>query len=912
MKLRTRVFALLIAILCLFSYFVPAFAHDCYSLTITIDVSTLRYNGKVKDESKSALLGLQSNAATWDDHKEYKLKAILSMFDGWTESHLTEYKNLLANGATKAEWKDFYHGDADDNTTGTLGMKEWDAVTIPDGACFALSFPGYHMTGTQAAGGCAPDLSNNDKKLAQRANKVADELSSALGWVKTKCWGSKNINANDLKIMAVQLAIGARTKTAQTINGKTVTFSAAAASSPEIDTSRSLTASDYVTITIGEESTTVCWRCPKGYKSTGDGRTDSMKVTHGEKYQAKLNAGGDAADPTWITWDIIVVSGNCNSDVKGVTYGNEEAIEEPSPFVKLVGELLEWIVDTLTESLGLKDYYEFFLIQGDVNAWVYGIFPSTWLEPAMLLYAISLTISTSLIGFSILKILWKKQLSTVNIGEKIAMQESIKNLIVTMFLFFAFIPIFIFIAGLNVGLVKLFGSSVNGASLGDISISYLDFGSIALGIADLILRIYFNFFYITRGITVAALLGVAPLAIYTLSLGGKTSGVFTAYMKELISQIFTQTVHAMMSAFFFNLTSAQQLTQFEQIVVLYAFIPVTKFIKTKVFQLTEGPAGQVAQQGANLAAGAMSGAAKATGDLAKGKGRPSDDHGGHHGGGGSGGEGSLSGVMDRTAGQQRSNAAKSGNAPTLEDKTATGRKSSGYRNVYSSKSMADGAKPDSGFQGSSVNEGKQFDVSGLNRQALGNFGKAALHSVGNVAAGGLYGGLALGMGAIGENPSKYAEASARHYGVGQAQGAMALYDNYQYGRAGGIRDQQIMAMEQAGINGISTNGSFNRYNVETPDMSDSTHSDKDEPMTQHQAVYNDLRQAYTKTGDSYTEQQKAAQAYYRDNYGVVNVTATGDRGLQIDMEAAKMQAHRISEVDPFEQMKTFKWKDEKK
>ena len=134
MKLKTRVFAILLTILCLFSSFAPVLAHDGYSLMITIDVSTLRYNGKISDECETALLGLQSNAATWDDHKEYKLKAILSMFDGWTDSHLSEYTNLLANGATKAEWKDFYHGDADADTTGTLGMKEWDAVTIPGGA----------------------------------------------------------------------------------------------------------------------------------------------------------------------------------------------------------------------------------------------------------------------------------------------------------------------------------------------------------------------------------------------------------------------------------------------------------------------------------------------------------------------------------------------------------------------------------------------------------------------------------------------------------------------------------------------------------------------------------------------------------------------------------------------------------
>ena len=74
--------------------------------------------------------------------------------------------------------------------------------------------------------------------------------------------------------------------------------------------------------------------------------------------------------------------------------------------------------------------------------------------------------------------------------------ESIKNLIVTLFLFFAFIPIFVFLAGLNAALVRLFGSSVILFSMSNlVTINYVSFGAIIMAVAELVLRIYFNFFY---------------------------------------------------------------------------------------------------------------------------------------------------------------------------------------------------------------------------------------------------------------------------------------------------------------------------------------------------------------------------------------------------------------------------------
>ena len=935
MNTAKRIFALFLMVICLVSA-IPVSAHNAYFLSITIDPGTFEYIGTVTYEDTGLL--------QTETHTEVKLNAIFTMHQGWSGQSDT-YKNLImANEDKTQEIREFYIGTED--TKGKTGMYAWDSKKVPTDACMAFTFPSWHPGVWNSIWGMSAQTDVKDEKRAQRVVDYAvRDLNKCLNWVRSTCYKGRIPNMNEMKNLATRIAACAKSQSGSiSVQGCTVSFSAATNATP----GEGLTKSDYVKVTItkadgSSQPQEFCRRVPKGYyQITGDTLWAENKAS---KYLDVLHSG-DAKDVQYIDWDLIVMQGNYNADVSKVTFATLDEIVNPGWFTSLIGSFMKWVITSIASGLGLKPYEDFFLIRNQVaSEYVYGMFPTGWLAPMMLLYAASLTLAMSLIGFSVLKILWKQQLSTVNIGEKIAMQESLKNLIVTLFLFFAFIPIFIFLAGLNVTLVELFGSTITSNTLtGIVTVSYISFGSIILGVAELILQIYFNFFYIVRGITIAVLVGISPLAIYTISLGGKLAGVFTAFMKELLSHIFTQSVHAIMAAFFFNALSLSIMTPFEKIVVLISFIPITKFVKTKIFQLTEGPSSQVAATGTKGATSAASGALKGTGGgPGGGRGGSGGGSGGPGGGGGSGGSGGgssssvLGSAIDRTASQQRSsNAAASRGTPIKMADTPSSSSGSGVGRpggaggpkalpapANSSAGTAIG-RPNTGVgpAGAPVSTSTQNHTFGANgaggaggngwrdvgsrdmdRQAASQFGHAALGAAGSMLKGSLYGGMALGMAAIGEDPSRYAEEAGR----ANVQGMRMMHDANReamlYMAPGGIRDQEIQRMQQAGIGGMATNGSSMQYNI-----------DSSRANAQHRAVYDDLRQAYTPSEDgNFSHQQTQAQAFYRDNYGVTSAKmdpVNGNR-MTVNMDMSKMEAHHISETDPFTQMKTFKWKEEK-
>lgn len=106
-------------------------------------------------------------------------------------------------------------------------------------------------------------------------------------------------------------------------------------------------------------------------------------------------------------------------------------------------------------------------------------------------------------------------------------------------------------------------------------------------------------------------------------------------MKELLSNVFVQSIHALMIAFFTSVSAISGLRTFESLVVLYSFIPLTKFVKQNVFQSGEGITG--------MAGGLTSGLTGAASGFAAGA-----ASGG--GGGGSSSRGASGGASNNSGG----------------------------------------------------------------------------------------------------------------------------------------------------------------------------------------------------------------------------------------------------------------------
>lgn len=833
--IRKRIFAIFLIFILLFSS-LPVSAHHSYFISVTIDPDAMQYIGTINYED---------NDVGYDNHAEYKNGAVFAVMpkNAWSKVYNdcgeAYYWSLI--GSEKIQLAGFYMNDlklGSDWTQGVTGLFSTGKVSM------AFTFPGLHENHDLGFNQNDANANTTDKELAERVlNYPIEDLNNCLSFIRSHCYGGKSQSSRTVQTIATKLAWGVANKNSNkkiTINGKTVMFSEA--ENPDLRTNDgSITTDDYVTVTIDSTSRDFCHQCPKGY--VGDKATAN-------KDSNMTKALKDYDDPEYITWDLIVAQGNYNADVSGLSFSTLDTLVNPGVFTSLVGKLLGGIVDGVRYILGLQAMNDLMLIQNKVKTnWVYGLFPADWLGAAMLTYTICLMIAMSLFGFSILKLLWKKQLSTVNIGEKIAMQEGIKNLIVTLFLMVAFIPIFAFLAGLNASIVKLMASSINVENfLARNAWNIVNLGSIFLAIAELIIDIYFNFFYVVRAMTLAFLIGVAPLAIYTLSLGGKISGVFSTYMKELISNIFVQSVHAIIAAFFFNMSYTATLNTFTKLVVMYSFIPITNFVKTKIFQLTDGPASAVAGAGSAGMVGMASGVA---GGLF---GQNKQSGGRNSGGAGGGASGGDSRPLDASSSlgrlSQKNERSKNGDAVKFED-----------GNVYNGQKI------------------KPNNASGM----LSGIGNVALHSLSGAANF----GMGVGMTAIGQNGSKYFDQAGKHMGQGLNEigaGVQPLINR-------GLNNSALNELRQAGIEKISygnkkvktmINGHPAEQTMNTTAFTMAI--DSNIPSAYNRALVENIR-------DTFNRKDEAGINHYMQQ-GIVGVDDPKADKLSIHFDQAKLNTFR--------------------
>ena len=378
---------------------------------------------------------------------------------------------------------------------------------------------------------------------------------------------------------------------------------------------------DYAELTITDKNGTkhtekYIARCFKGYiyKNNSDRNNDPfyyLNTTNGNNYKDYIKKLEKSNEPYHISWRLLVFQGNYNY-ANGTSYSSIQDITAPNDFEATLTSFLDSALRSIRNFLGLYSMEELMTNTGSRDAsYNLGLFPSNWSDPAILLHIICQMIAWALIGFSIIKMLWQKQLATMNIGEKIALQEHIKNLILCGFLLGSFTLIFNFLARLNYRLVALFTASTTNLNLSSAAGASSSLGGFVVTLAVFLITAYFNFYYVIRAAQLAILYGISPLCIFSLSLGGKNAGIFTTFSKELVGNIFMQTVHAICISFFSNVFITGSSRAFEQIVIMYSFIPIGNFIRKKVFGLEDGIAGQTAQQLGGLAGSIGSGVAGA-------------------------------------------------------------------------------------------------------------------------------------------------------------------------------------------------------------------------------------------------------------------------------------------------------------
>lgn len=366
------------------------------------------------------------------------------------------------------------------------------------------------------------------------------------------------------------------------------------------------------------------------------------QTARSEEYRTSCSTGGrdndtvnntnDVRDFEWFGWKSVVLQADHLLVSQQISSSNASELADGDGLGHTFAKAFTKIYSTVTNFLGLSTIEELVLAEGSWGNRSYmGLFPNAWLPVINFVNVILQLIVWSLLAFSLTKLLFKRSLATMNIGEKIALMDGMKNIIISAIMMGIWPLLFMMLGRFNYFLVKMFGAISPFSETFSISMIASTNILILFGMFYvLVITIYFNIVYIIRSITLAFLYALSPLFIFTISLGGSWMQYFNVWLKELIGHIYIQAFQALMVAFFSYLTKAGNgtfglssiLTQF---VILTSFIPISSFIKNSVFQMGDGVMNQLAQaHQTNL-----------TSRLGKGLG--SEKGGGSGGGGGAGG-----------------------------------------------------------------------------------------------------------------------------------------------------------------------------------------------------------------------------------------------------------------------------------
>ncbi|MED2497142.1 hypothetical protein P4111_24100, partial [Bacillus thuringiensis] len=313
-----------------------------------------------------------------------------------------------------------------------------------------------------------------------------------------------------------------------------------------------------------------------------------------------------------LDWKRIVLQGNTNYLKDGISFSQIDELVKPGKIEQYFSEFISSVLGVVRQLLGLYSFQELMLNDGARATTTYqGLMPLNWFDSAQSLFWVCQCLAWALIIGAIVKLLVSRNLSAVNPMMRVNLIDGIQNLLMTGFMLALIGPLFHILAVINFKLVAIFGSASNySQSFGTANtMSSGLVGAILINIAFFIIMIYFNFVYIMRAITVALLYATAPLFVVSIAFGGKYKQLFGNYMKELTSNIYMQTFHALMIAFFANVTTLGQTRLIESIILLIAFVPMTQWFRQNLMGLSGGGiSGQIGGQALSMGMGMVGGA----------------------------------------------------------------------------------------------------------------------------------------------------------------------------------------------------------------------------------------------------------------------------------------------------------------
>ena len=590
-NLLVKVMVMLMAVMVIFSALAPmkASAHSAYFVAVTLNEADARYEPMILFDNDY-----------WNQRHHSHRESKVGYFGEYkyTSVALPEMKNPTPTTVEQAL------KDTKDKKYVVGGSKN---------AHLIFSFPGYH--GTKNVDATSKDMA----RAEWVSTTMVQSLNDAISFVAQK--SGKKPNKYELMYLGTNLANYGYVSGTNSFkyNGMTVKVTGQHKLVDETKFTKAqkdalkrtpvnelkgkvagVNSDGYAKITVSgggvtEESRVFVSKVPKGYKynqplysslprelQINDYNPNDSKAKQDKNYK---DVHGFSEDVKALTWKHVVLQAHYSFSANGITYDKVGEILKPNKVEQLFTEMGEGFLLMLRTMLGLHSFTELMLNEGVRGGGGYflGIMPTAWLDSASILHWTSMALSWLLLMFAFVKVLALRNLAAINIAKRVDMVDGIKNLIVVGFALMLFNPIFYALANFNWLLVDVmkntshvtssFGTTAPGAGL---------LAKLLINFAYLIMEIYFNFIYISRGIIVAILYGVGPLFVVSIAFGGKYAQIFSNYVRELVGTIYMQTFHAILVAFFASVTIFGGVRLFEQLVVLFAFIPLTKFFREAI------------------------------------------------------------------------------------------------------------------------------------------------------------------------------------------------------------------------------------------------------------------------------------------------------------------------------------------
>lgn len=312
-----------------------------------------------------------------------------------------------------------------------------------------------------------------------------------------------------------------------------------------------------------------------------------------------------------ITWSDISAYATMNAE-QGIFYTNANQNRKGNILETYLVKLLSSISLGLQSLLGLYPVGDLVFNGGARATYYHGLMSYDWASKASGFFIIFQSIALLFVNFSVIRLLHKRTLATIIPSERISLQEGIKDLFLTgavMLMIFPFINILLKINADIVNVLRVMAPNYAFFGLsGGYGVDYNNIGGIILSFVYFFLSIYLNVVFILRAVLVAFLMATSPIFIMSIAFGKKD--YFTLWLKELVANIFIQSLYAFVITFFLSIQSSSR--TIEVLAISFSLIPLTKMFRSLIF----GDSGGLIERAAGGAYGGMVGAGLGAGAAA--------------------------------------------------------------------------------------------------------------------------------------------------------------------------------------------------------------------------------------------------------------------------------------------------------